>query len=358
VVQPTALATMSDAQSPIFKYKKVPFKRKQAVDTDSDSDDSHCKHVQASSAKRSTRTLREQLENDDDSDVEVAHFQPAAKTKSSVERMLDSDDEGEAQSHPIKPVASYLYGKNNKENSETIQMLLKSREAQRKLILAQNYHAEDVFIPIMSAPVELPASRPAPAAPAPVSLGANITLKVRTTIIVNNQKSNQPLEDLMVVKEHEPLQRLLDRYRKQKGLSHGTKIIFCFEGVMDMTKTPKFYELEDEDLIDVSYQTLAIMARKPGKSVETAAAPTKKVDLGAALFVNLRTVQGSKEISNEVYKTYEKETFQMLGEKFRKKNKIAASKTIQFFFEDVLKMNQTPADVDMESDETIDVKIK
>jgi hypothetical protein len=48
----------------------------------------------------------------------------------------------------------------------------------------------------------------------------------------------------------------------------------------------------------------------------------------------------------------------MLGEKFRKKNKIAASKTIQFFFEDVLKMNQTPADVDMESDETIDVKIK
>jgi hypothetical protein len=345
---------MSGTQSPIFHYKKVPFKRKQAVDTDSDSDDSDCKEFQESSAKR---TLREQLENNDDSDIEIAHFQPAAQTKSSVEQMLDSDDEVEAQSPAIKPAASYLYNANNKGKSETFKILLKSRAARRKLISAQNYHAEDVYIPIMSAPVELSPSRPAPAVLAPFSLGANITLKVRTTIINDNHTKKQQLEDLMVVREHEPLQRLLDRYKKQKGLSDATKIIFCFEGVMDMTKTPKFYELEDEDLIDVSYQPPAIIAQIPAKSVETVA-PPKKAALGAALFVNLRTVQGCKEISKEVYKTYEKETFEMLEVKFRKKNNIPASKTIQFFFEDILKMNQTPADVDMESDETIDVKIK
>ena len=367
---------MSDSESPespAFEYKKIAFKRKQPEpdSDDDDSDNGSGVQVQPSTShSRINGSLQAQLDISDDSDDEIIESKAfTQKSKSAVEQALDSDDDDEGDTLPATTIASCL-NMNTKDHLQSLQQLQRARQAQLKLRLAQAYHAEDVHIPFptpTSFPIPTLLDRPTRSAPtSSVSLGRTISVKMRTTKIINNKRSCQNLEDFMEVKERELIQNLVDRYRDQKGLSDGTKIIFRFEdGIMDVTKTPQFYDLDDDELIDVEFKTLVVFA----STLKTDAALSQKltvpdittpikIDLGQPLFVNLRTVNDTKQVSTDVFKTYENEPFRALMDRYRKMKGIAESKVIQFIFEDVLNMDQTPAHVDMESEEMIDVKIK
>ena len=368
-----SMSDSDDLESPVFKYKRVAFKRKQPEPDSDDSDESATEDqaLHSVAPEQAKCSLRAQLDADDDesSDVEIMVTKSVClKRTSVVECSLDSDDEVDIL--PVKPFATDLYFNENLR-PDSIQALKRAREAARNLKSAQAYHADEVCIVpripearpqvvdrvIRTVPVIVDRSA-LQVTPSAQNFGRSIAVKMRSTLI-NDKGSKQTQEDLMMTKEHEPLQYLLDRYRKQKGLPDATKIVFLFEdGIMDMTKTPQFFDLDDDELIDVEYKTLADKTSQPPKPIPLVVVPSKKVDLGKRLRIKLRTVNGTKEIHADTLKTYANEPFQVLMNKYRKKYKIAPSKAIQFTFEDVLTMNQTPADVDMESDDTIDVKIK
>lgn len=361
---------MSDSEgpeSPAFEHKKVAFKRKQPEPDSDDSDDSDIQVQPSVSHSRTNCSLQAQLlDISDDSDADIIDSKAITqKSKSAVEQALDSDDEADILPATAQDSCVYM---NTKGHLQSLQHLQRARQAQLKLRLAQAYHAEDVHIPLptpKSIPIPTILVRPTQTAlTSSVTLGRTISVKMRTTKIINNKRSNQQLEDLMEVKELELIQNLVDRYRNQKGLSQGTKIIFRFENdIMDVTKTPQFYDLDDDELIDVEFKTLVVFASTTGAIIPqkhgvAAIATPIRIELGQALFVNLRTVNATKQVSTDVFKTYENEPFRALMDRYRKMKGIAESKVIQFIFEDALKMDQTPADVDMESEETIDVKIK
>lgn len=121
-------------------------------------------------------------------------------------------------------------------------------------------------------------------------------------------------------------------------------MLISFDGKqMDPTKNPDFYDLEDEDLIDVVVETLAIHA---------------PVNLGQYIQLNMRTRQANGFITNDIMSIREQETLQKLLEKYKKQKKLSAATSVHLSFDGAaLNLTKTPKFYDMETDDIIEVRL-
>mmetsp|Transcript_28237 Transcript_28237/g.43306 ORF Transcript_28237/g.43306 Transcript_28237/m.43306 type:complete len:184 (+) Transcript_28237:3481-4032(+) len=103
----------------------------------------------------------------------------------------------------------------------------------------------------------MPGTATAAAAPVP-NRGKSLQVTVRTQEIHN--MTGRPVgaasRDIMYIKEREPFQNLLVKYKEKLNLGMPTaRIVMEFDGeALQLNKTPTDYEMEHEDIIDVKFQ--------------------------------------------------------------------------------------------------------
>ena len=85
------------------------------------------------------------------------------------------------------------------------------------------------------------------AAAAAAHLGPLLQLKMRT-----QEKDGSLVNDVMTIRLNEPLQQLMDKYKKEKEIAASRTVTFSFDGeTMSMSRTPASYDMESEDIVEV-----------------------------------------------------------------------------------------------------------
>ena len=185
----------------------------------------------------------------------------AAAAATDVIECLSSDDESDTESASIripKPSGHLPPG--------LAASLKQAQQAKARLEQAQEYHAHDVHVAVQATaliPSVQTVSTRRPTIPTPMGkltmgMGKVLNLKCRCGhIVINGTKEAMTKEKqsiVLVVREKDSLSILVDRFCKAHSFPNEiAKIVMTFDGSkLDVSKTPAFYEMEDEDLIDVS----------------------------------------------------------------------------------------------------------
>ena len=140
--------------------------------------------------------------------------------------------------------------------------LRQAREAKARLEQAQEYHAHDVHVAVeetLLVPTRasnlLSSSKPANIA---ISMGKPLSFTCRCAHLVMKGIKEAVAKDqqstVLTVREREPLSALVGKFCRAHSLPQNkAKIVLNFDGqYLDVNKTPTFYKMEDEDLIDVA----------------------------------------------------------------------------------------------------------
>lgn len=192
----------------------------------------------------------------------VAAGRPTSSSAAATVYCLSSDDDSDAEgaSPPNRAV--------NLPPALAAQ-LEQAQQAKARLEKAQEYHAHDVHVAVQE-PVAVPTtqtrairSTPRSSAnnnrcPSGTGMGKILNFTCRCGhIIINGIKealAKDKQSTVLIVRENEPLSALVERFCRAQSLPHeNAKVSMVFDGrKLDTTKTPAFYEMEDEDLIDVS----------------------------------------------------------------------------------------------------------
>jgi hypothetical protein len=246
-------------------------------------------------------------------------------------------------------------------SKETMDLLQRSRMAQYRLQQAQCYHAEDVYVEVKSPPrpILAPASavETTPKTKLPTrtaNLGKNLRLKCRTQLERNGKKQPSPEDQqILTVREQEPLQVLLDKFLKAHSLLPSARVVMTFDGIiLTMTRTPASYEMETDDLIDVSAKSFSMPLQV------TTTRNNNKNNTGPKLQLMLRHKVG-KQLQEHKLQLGQREVFSKLRDVYQTKHlKVPRGKTLSFHFDgEQLDWQKTPAAYDMESGDLIDVVI-
>jgi hypothetical protein len=190
-----------------------------------------------------------------------------------------------------------------------------AKRARAALLQSQVYHAEDVAVP--SLPSQIEGVRPSSSSPAVVDLesnnfetstssqaisnapstaasytGAIITMYLRYKDTLSNKESKVNMK----IKMDQPLQHLVDEFQFGKI----TQIKFDGQN-LDLTKTPSFYDMDDEDLVDA-----VVTSTKKGKVEEK-------------VVIHVR----SAGIRNETYQMKKSDPLEKLVGDYCKKNQLS-----------------------------------
>ncbi len=254
----------------------------------------------------------------------------------------DSDDDDNAKPSRISLTSLKAAPK------EVIEVLQRSQIATNRLKEAQLYHAEDLEVEMETTPIDTPLRKHAAAqrkileTPKPINLGKKLRLTCRCQLKVNGNK--QPTaEQMIIVHENQPLSALMDKVMNAYSLPPTARVVLTFDGLMlEMKRTADSYQMEDGDLVDVTASVIAM----PTPIVDT-------VSSGPRLTLTLRSKLDKKvqETSMQVGKN---EIFQNLLNQYISKEKIRG-KCILRFDGEVLGLDQTPSNYDMEDGDLIDV---
>ena len=124
-----------------------------------------------------------------------------------------------------------------------------------------------------------------------------------------------------------------------------------FDGMaLDLSKTPAFYEMEDEDLIDVSAKAIVI----PLTTKTVDATLSKRKDLGVSLVLTLRQRIG-RNLNETNWNLQQREPFSNLMDQFKQAH-VSCHSTVVFRFDgENIDLTKTPAAYDMETGDLIDV---
>ena len=281
-----------------------------------------------------------------------ARVKPRNRNSGVVELLGDSSDsEDDTPRHSEVPLHA-LKG----ASREAIAAIQRSRMARSNLTSAQHYHAEDIHVAVQSPP------RPTIAVPSIISspsqeqqpkkdLGKVLSFTCRTKLEFNG-KDKKTDDKVLTVREHDNLQVLLDKFLKAHDLLPSAHVTMNFDGLnLIMTRTPASYEMEDEDMIDVTAKAIAI----PLQARTNNNAGSTKVIQGARLALTLRRKIG-KKVEEKEMPLGKMEPFTVLMESYKNIAKVTARQTISFQFDgETLDLQQTPAQLDMESGDLIDV---
>ena len=271
--------------------------------------------------------------------------------QTTIDLLEDSSDE-ETAGVPLQSLAGL--------SKDTKAILERSKRAQQQLLFAQRYHAEDIEVQEPNIEIARPTILTASpslskTAKPPANLGKPIILKCRTQLTKNGKK--QRAEDkTLAIREREPLQALLDKFRKAHGLPISARVTMTFDGEkLDTTKTPVSYEMEDGDLIDVTAEYNIIVMPLQTRTANTS---NTTASLGPKLVLKLRRKVG-KLLEEKSISHGQQETFESMVEKYKQVAKVASHETISFQFDgESLDLHKTPATYDMESGELIDVIVR
>ena len=403
-------------------------KKKQAIalDTSSDSDnsddDDDCvvdvtstaksKRVPAAAAaKASSEVAIDCMSSDSDDDkftssTRQTNLPPTSSTKSAIYK----SEEPQPMIHHDPSVRA--------NSNATLEAAKIARAA---LLQSQVYHAEDVAVP------SLPSQVVQPTSPAVLDLESNDFDTSTTSEVVGNAPStaasytgaiitmylryrdtfsNKESKVNMKIKMDQPLQHLVDEFQFGKI----TQIKFDGQN-LDLTKTPSFYDMDDEDLVDAvvastkkgtGEEKVVIHVRSAGIRNETYQMKKsdplekliddycKKNQLSTIVLEyngrKLDTSQSSAQLNipNDSYldalvaggsvinlifrvngKGSEterisirmKETFQLAMESFAQRRKVTVSQCKFVFDGEVLRSLSTPEQLDLEGGEIIDVSV-
>jgi hypothetical protein len=293
-----------------------------------------------------------------------------------------------------------------------------AKRARAALLQSQVYHAEDVAVP--SLPSQIEGVRPSSSSPAVLDLesndfdtsatsqaisnapstaasytGAIITMYLRYRDTLSNKESKVNMK----IKMDQPLQHLVDEFQFGKI----TQIKFDGQN-LDLTKTPSFYEMDDEDLVDAVVTSTKVVIHVRSAGIRNETYQMKKSDpleklIGdyckknqlstIALEYNGRKLDTSQScaqlnIPNDSYldalvaggtvitlifrvngKVSEterisirmKETFQLAMESFAQRRNVTVSQCKFVFDGEVLRSLSTPEQLDLEGGEIIDVSV-
>ena len=216
---------------------------------------------------------------------------PSRKSSQDVLDILSSDDDNDA-----KPAAAKEKHDPSIRATSTL-ALEKAKAAREALRRAQRYHAEDVVVDLPTPPP--PASQPhtmlysssiTDASKDVVDVGdgrirvAAATLQnancsasysgpiIRISLRYKGSLCNKEINTTLKLKTDEPLQCLADRFRAQheSWIAGTSSVDLNFDGqIVDLKRAPKFYEMEDEDLIDVVIKEGTGVVFKGGYSTAT-----------------------------------------------------------------------------------------
>jgi hypothetical protein len=232
--------------------KRKPSSLKKTHDNMSDSDESdYFSNKKKKTTPKKTKPKVYELDSESDSDVENLLIQSSPKKK---QRDLEcTNEDTKIQPSPRKQQQSEAV---RADSEKTLEDAKKARENLQK---AQNYHAEeleedevDVEEVDDDSSVEalesVPAAARAAAAPlTAVYTGSNLKFTLRYKDLNNNTR-----EVVLRIKSDEPLHLLKERFQR------GSIISLKFEGQqLNLDKTPQFYEMEDDDLLDAVIQVAA-----------------------------------------------------------------------------------------------------
>eukprot|EP00934_Nitzschia_sp_Nitz4_P002768 Nitzschia sp. Nitz4//scaffold22_size323478//135986//137233//NITZ4_000529-RA/size323478-processed-gene-0.92-mRNA-1//-1//CDS//3329543001//2758//frame0 len=281
---------------------------------------------------------------------------PSAKKQTIVD-LLDSDSEEEGGTTDYVPLAFV-----NGWNKDAVDVLLQSQLATAKLQMAQQYHAEDVIVPVESPISYKPptsaasSTKPAPTPARPTNLGQKLRLGCRTQMEINGRKE-KPATQMYALHEYEPLSILSNKLCKVLSVPNTARITWTFDGMtLDLKRSPHSYEMEDEDLIDISIKMFVVKDVSTNATSTTAGNTT--VNRGPILSLQLR-IQAGKHSKISPLQFGANETFQRLEELYRKQQKLRPTAKLTFRFDGfVLDKAKRPVDYDMESEDLIDVTMK
>eukprot|EP00544_Gedaniella_sp_CCMP2646_P005156 CAMPEP_0202493824 /NCGR_PEP_ID=MMETSP1361-20130828/10008_1 /ASSEMBLY_ACC=CAM_ASM_000849 /TAXON_ID=210615 /ORGANISM="Staurosira complex sp., Strain CCMP2646" /LENGTH=390 /DNA_ID=CAMNT_0049124177 /DNA_START=122 /DNA_END=1294 /DNA_ORIENTATION=- len=306
-------------------------------------------------------------EDDDDSDVEIVAetttttHAAAKKGEDPVELLDSSDDEqkphsffSHAQTPPVVVMQRSGVAK------DTCDKIMQARNARFKLLQAQQYHAEDCYVPELPPPatttivetIEVDTRRIL-SKPTRQNLGPPLPLVLRTTQIINGKRSSAATTETINIREMEPIQHLMENYQSKHNIVPAeSSVKFSFDGQrMDLLKTPKDYDLEANDIIEVLVTTLRTSGTSDGNTSST-------VDYGPPLRFNMRTLDEHGKLSNEFLSIRMNEPLEHLLNKYTKKLNITERQVIFKFDGERMDMKRTPKSYDMEEEDIIDVVLK
>mmetsp|Transcript_20415 Transcript_20415/g.33809 ORF Transcript_20415/g.33809 Transcript_20415/m.33809 type:complete len:342 (-) Transcript_20415:84-1109(-) len=327
----------------VFKYKKHAFKKRQAVETDSEDDDDYdsCDDDDDDFRKRPktmpTKSLMDRLNDDDDDDsddgVRIVSA-PTIDPKTRADLLLASDDDDDSSEEEDDVVARFS---NRREvlanNKDSFDVIRKARLSRLKLQRAQNYHAEDVHDATAARrdvmdDVDLPS--------------VIATLGTKLSIVIE-MKGNRYIRE---IRKLEPLQKLMDRLRTEFLVKEDDASRLLLKGdEVDLTKTPASYKLVGKEVLAFN----VVVKEKP----------KPKQQLGEQLDLVLRTLKKGKQESEDSLPLRFREPFSKLVESYKKLKKLGVRKQVVLSFEgQALGLNQTPETHDMETEEIIEVTVR
>ena len=249
----------SDASSVEFQGTSSTNKKKKVVDSSDDSSSDEL--FRAKTSKAATKRTVELDDDDSDSDIELLTSKNKSQTRRSPRK---------SKSPPKKASSSKLTATKTTESNDTqlraksCEALEQSKRAREAMKKAQGYHAEDVDVPSPQCPnvaasshvynvdddseddLEplVVATKPS-IVPTPIIYSGSI---LRLTLRYKDNM-NKNAEKTLRIKSDEPLRLLKDRFQG------GSIVSLKFDGrILDLNKTPQFYEMEDEDLLDAVVQ--------------------------------------------------------------------------------------------------------
>mmetsp|Transcript_30254 Transcript_30254/g.63324 ORF Transcript_30254/g.63324 Transcript_30254/m.63324 type:complete len:546 (-) Transcript_30254:2086-3723(-) len=248
--------------------------------------------------------------------------------------------------------------------------LRQAQQAKAKLASADAYHADDVHVTVKET-VYVPTARPVAAAkpPSALLLGASAGKTLRVTcrclyMVIGGTRTGTPKEkqtSTLVVREKETLSCLRERFCEVHGLPVGSaKIVMNFDGLpLDVTKTPAFYEMGDEDLVDVSASATALLAPSGGTaSVGYSKTPGLPGVPGKRLLLNCRVRTKSAankktEMVEKLMALYENNPLGTIAKRLC--GDLGATRVVMTFDGCVLDTEKSPRFYEMEDEDMIDV---
>ena len=402
------------------KTPKVVPKRMVEVDDDDDDDSDSDIELLVSSTNQAKRTSPARRRSPRKS--------PSNRNKITNNPLLQKK---KSPSKSTLATATTLDSINNTQlRAQSCEALEQSKRAREALRAAQGYHAEDVEVPSPQCPVATSTRRvynideddseddlePMVVAPPKPSMGPKAIIysgsTLRLTLRYKDTTNNKNVEKILRIKSDEPL-----RFLKERFQGSGSIVSLKFDGqTLDVNKTPQFYEMEDEDLLDAVVQSssmtthgsvastndvIKLSIRKSGTTLSHEfgmpnTAPLSKLmdgvcaklkvssvvlryngnDLdpaktckalgipnnaiidavtGKTISLEFRVNGNSKDV--HTVHTMENGTFQHAMEAFATKRKCSLAGCKFLFDGEVLRGNTTMESLDLEGDEIIDVEL-
>ena len=338
-------------------------------DSDEDDDDDDDDKVEVVEVRKSinNQQLQEQVSQRQPSACQVFMTSPSRRMTRSQTRILNND--GSKPSTPQKQrddtteLVDLMEDYSSSDDvsvrrlplkalkgvsKDTVYALQRSRLAASSLRQAQQYHAEDIQVDVPETP---PPNLASPKLQQ--SLGQKLRLTCRVQLEVNGKRQPALSDKVLCIRQRQPLQSLLDSIRKtyESAFPKSARISMTFDGMaLDLSKTPAFYEMEDEDLIDVSAKAIVI----PLTTKTVDATLSKRKDLGVSLVLTLRQRIG-RNLNETNWNLQQREPFSNLMDQFKQAH-VSGHSTVVFRFDgENIDLTKTPAAYDMETGDLIDV---